>query len=119
MIGVLLGLRFTALALMLAVLPLTTIAAGYGLATHQGSMVGVVGVLAAFVVPQLGFALAVFSKSRAIKPPVLVRAAQMAIGQEMAKLPLPQDIPANFISLLRRLDWEHPRPEIIGPKISR
>jgi hypothetical protein len=56
MIGVLLGLRSTALALIPAVLLLTAIAAGYGLATHQSGMAFLTGFLAALVVPQIGFA---------------------------------------------------------------
>ena len=56
MIGVLLGLRSTALALISAVLLLTAIAAGYGLATHQSGMAFLTGFLAALVVPQIGFA---------------------------------------------------------------
>jgi hypothetical protein len=67
-IGVLLGLRSTVLALIPALLLLTAIAAGYGLVTHQSGMVFLTGLLAALVVPQLGFALAMYSKSRAIKP---------------------------------------------------
>jgi hypothetical protein len=63
MIGALLGLRFTALALIPAALLITAIAAGYGLATHQSSMVLLSGLLATLVLPQLCFALAMYSKS--------------------------------------------------------
>ena len=107
-IGALLGFRFTALALIPAALLVAAIAAGYGIATHQPTVVVVIAVLAALVLLQIGFALGalqIYWRKRARgRRSALLRAAQMAIGQEMAKLPLPQEMPLQMLLLLDRLE---------------
>ena len=104
-IGLLIALRYTALALIPVVLLVTVSAAAYGVATHQPGIVVVIAALAALWFPQIGFALGIYWRKRPIKPTsALLRAAQMAIGQEMAKLPPPQEMPLHMLLLLDRLD---------------
>ena len=104
-IGLLIALRYTALALIPAVLLVTASAAAYGVATHQPSIVVVIAALAALSLPQIGFALGIYWRKRAInRTSALLRAARMAIGQEMAKLPPPQEMPLHMLLLLDRLD---------------
>lgn len=104
-VGLLLGLRSKVLALIPAELLIAASAVSYGLVTHQSVSALVMGLLTALVVPQIGFALVLYLRKRAIKPTsALLRAAQMAIGQEMAKLLFPQEMPAHLLSLLGRLE---------------
>lgn len=104
-IGLLIGLRCTALVLIPVTFLVAVSTAGYGLATHQSSAAVLMGLLAAFLFPQIGFALAIYWRKRSFgRPSALMRAAQMAIGQEMAKLPLPQEMPLHMLLLLDRLE---------------
>jgi hypothetical protein len=104
-IGVLLGLRYTALVLIPAELLTTASTAAYGLVTHQSVIVVLIAVLGALFLPQLGFALAIYWRKRVFgRSSTLLRAAQMAIGQGMGQLPLPQGMPEQILSLLRRLE---------------
>ena len=105
LIGILIGLFYTAPVLIPLAFLLAICTAGYGLATHQSASAVLIELPAAIWPPQFGFALALFWRKRVFgRSSALLRAAQMAIGREMAKMPLPQEMPAPMVLLLGRLE---------------
>jgi hypothetical protein len=118
-IGMFIGFRSTAVALIPAVLlVIASTVLLVPLASGQDDSTLLIDLLAAFVVPQIGFFLAIYLKKRAIdRTGALMRGAQIVIGQEMAKSSLPQEIPSHMFLLLRRLEEQYPHsePALIDP----
>jgi hypothetical protein len=109
MLGTLLGLRSTALALIPAALLLAVGSACYGLISNQSSSMVLISSLGALNTPAVWLCggCSIQWRTRGIKPsPKLICAAQMAIGQGPRKLPLSEQMPEHMLSLLGQLEEE-------------
>jgi hypothetical protein len=75
-------------------------------ATGQDPRVVMLDLLAAVAFPQIGYVIAGYLSTRAIiRGPVLFRAMQTAIGDELTTLyALPQEMPLRMIGLLKQLN---------------